>query len=833
MVTFTKKKKEKRHPSPCVVILNGDSPAPTRVIVGVVQPVAPTIAEQRLARKNELKARGTLLMALPDKHQLKFNIHKDAKTLMEAIEKSLPTEWRTHTLIWRNKKDLEEQSLDALFNSLKIYEAEVKSSSSKSLDQIHDRLQKLISQLEILGESLSQEDINMEFLRSLPTEWRTHTLIWRNKKDLEEQSLDALFNSLKIYEAEVKSSSSASTSTQNIAFTSSQTTYSTNDPCYNCHMKGHFAKECRSPKDAKRNGAAEPQRRNVPVETFTSNALVSQCDEDDYEAEIPHNAPSFVQPTEQLKTPRYSLKNLETSILAANHKTTIPKPKVLTKSKLVLITAARPVIAAVPKPYVTRPRQAKTVVTKPYSPIRRHINCSQSSKASTFPLKVTAAKAPMGNPQHALKDKGVIDGGCSRHMTGNMSHLSDFKELNGRYVAFGGNPKGGNIYGKKPEFKGRKPESEIYVSPSSSGQTKKHDDKTKREAKGKIPVESLTRYRNLSVEFKDFSDNSINEVNAADSPVPAIGQISTNRTNTFSADGPSNTFTFLILMMKKMLVQRLNLPIWKQLSQSMTRVAKDQGGLSQINNDDFHTYGKSASTPIDTEKPLLKDPNSEDVDVHTYRSMISSFMYLTSSRPDIMFAVAQSSMKSLKRNLHVTNILSAGFNTTPQMVFNSPCLTHIKNCLVHIKRSLSWLVQKKTALGKDESNPFIVDSLLKSIAQVGDLSSHSTKYSSLALTQKVFANMRRVRKGFFGVDTPLFEGMIVAQQDDDVADEGAASVAVDDVPATAVDKPSIPSPTPTTQPTPPSQDLTSTSQVQPTPPPSPIAQPPSPQQQPS
>nr|GFB57635.1 hypothetical protein [Tanacetum cinerariifolium] len=85
------------------VFLNGDSPAPTRVIEGVVQPVAPTTVEQRLARKNELKARGTLLMALLDKHQLKFNIHKDAKTLMEVIEKSL-----------------------------KIYEAEVKSSSSAS-----------------------------------------------------------------------------------------------------------------------------------------------------------------------------------------------------------------------------------------------------------------------------------------------------------------------------------------------------------------------------------------------------------------------------------------------------------------------------------------------------------------------------------------------------------------------------------------------------------------------------------------------------------------------------------------------------------------------------
>nr|GEZ47550.1 hypothetical protein [Tanacetum cinerariifolium] len=69
------------------VILNGDSPTPTKIVDGVVQSIAPTTAEQRLSKKNELKATGTLLMALPDKHQLKFNIHKDAKTPMKAIEK--------------------------------------------------------------------------------------------------------------------------------------------------------------------------------------------------------------------------------------------------------------------------------------------------------------------------------------------------------------------------------------------------------------------------------------------------------------------------------------------------------------------------------------------------------------------------------------------------------------------------------------------------------------------------------------------------------------------------------------------------------------------------
>nr|GEX36401.1 hypothetical protein [Tanacetum cinerariifolium] len=121
---------------------------------------------------------------------------------------------------------------------------------------------------------------------------------------------------------------------------------------------------------------------------------------------------------------------------------------------------------------------------------------------------------------------------------------------------------------------------------------------------------------------------------------------------------------------------------------------------------------------------------------------------------------------------------------------------------------------------------------------VGDLSIHTIKYTSPALTQKVFANIRRVGKGFFEVETPLFKGMIVEQQvaegDSDevhgddvnaagVAIEGVVSAA-DDVVPTADEEQSITSPLPPTPPLQPSHDILSNSQVQPTPPQSPQAE---------
>nr|GFC58077.1 ribonuclease H-like domain-containing protein [Tanacetum cinerariifolium] len=114
------------------VILNGDSPPPTISVDGVKTAYPPTTAEEKLARKNGLKARGTLLISLPNEYQLKFNSYKSAKSLMEAIEKRFGG----------NKESKVQKTL------LKQQYENFNGTSSEGLDQIYDRLQKLISQLE-------------------------------------------------------------------------------------------------------------------------------------------------------------------------------------------------------------------------------------------------------------------------------------------------------------------------------------------------------------------------------------------------------------------------------------------------------------------------------------------------------------------------------------------------------------------------------------------------------------------------------------------------------------------------------------------------------------
>ncbi|GJR85445.1 hypothetical protein Tco_0209456 [Tanacetum coccineum] len=111
-------------------------------------------------------------------------------------------------------------------NLLKQQYENFAASSTKVIEQTYERLQKLISQLEMHGEVISQEDINQKFLRSLSQEWTMHTIVWRNKPEIETLSLDDLFNNLKAYESEVKGTSSSTTNSHNVAFLSSSSTNS-------------------------------------------------------------------------------------------------------------------------------------------------------------------------------------------------------------------------------------------------------------------------------------------------------------------------------------------------------------------------------------------------------------------------------------------------------------------------------------------------------------------------------------------------------------------------------------------------------------------------------
>ncbi|GJV33520.1 putative ribonuclease H-like domain-containing protein [Tanacetum coccineum] len=340
------------------IIENGNAPIVTKTVDGKETVIPPTSVEEKAQRRAELKARSTLLMALPNEHQLKFNSYKDAKTLMQAIE----SRFGGNTATKKTQKNLLKQQYENFA-----------ASSTEVIEQTYERLQKLISQLEMHGEVISQEDINQKFLRSLSQEWTMHTIVWRNKPEIETLSSDDLFKNLKAYESEVKGTSKSTTNSYNVAFLSSSSTnnasgvvntaqgvntastqgaadssksaenlsnamiYSffasqlsipqlyyedlqqinlddleemdlrwnivmltirarrflkntgrnldmTNKErivfdkskveCFNCHKRGHFARECKAPRNQDSRNK-EPTKRTMPVEETTLNALVS------------------------------------------------------------------------------------------------------------------------------------------------------------------------------------------------------------------------------------------------------------------------------------------------------------------------------------------------------------------------------------------------------------------------------------------------------------------------------------------------------------------------------------------------------------------------------
>ncbi|GKA16347.1 ribonuclease H-like domain-containing protein [Tanacetum coccineum] len=249
------------------VIENGATLPKTTIVEGVVTEMPITTAEEKDQRRLEVKARSTLMMGIPNEHQLKFNSIKDAKKLLEAVKKRFDGNEATKKTQW---------------NLLNQQYENFTAPSSEMLDQTFDRLQKL-----------------------------------RNKANLDTMSMDDLYNNLKVYEPEVKGMFSSSSSTHNMAFVSSSNnnTSSTNGAVNTAHgvstastqvnaanstnidnlndmeemdlrwqmamltMRARrflkkYQKECRALRNQD-NKKKESSRRSVPVETSTSIALVS------------------------------------------------------------------------------------------------------------------------------------------------------------------------------------------------------------------------------------------------------------------------------------------------------------------------------------------------------------------------------------------------------------------------------------------------------------------------------------------------------------------------------------------------------------------------------
>nr|GEV46591.1 hypothetical protein [Tanacetum cinerariifolium] len=205
------------------------------------QPVAPTTAEQKLARKNELKAHGTLLMALPDKHQLKFNSHKDAKTLMEAIEKRFGTATQNLAFVSSSNTDSTTNSVSAAA-SVSAVCAKMPVCSLSNIDSLSNAVIYLFfasqsSSLQLDNEDLKQIDVDNP--EEMDLRWQMAMLTMRARRFFQKTGKNLRANG-----------------PISMGFDMSKV------ECYNCHRKGHFAREY--------SYQAEEEPANYALKAFSS-----------------------------------------------------------------------------------------------------------------------------------------------------------------------------------------------------------------------------------------------------------------------------------------------------------------------------------------------------------------------------------------------------------------------------------------------------------------------------------------------------------------------------------------------------------------------------------
>nr|GEU50844.1 uncharacterized mitochondrial protein AtMg00810-like [Tanacetum cinerariifolium] len=817
------------------VILNGDSPIPTRVVDGVVQPVAPTTAEQRLAKKNELKARGTLLIALPDKnHQSNSpQLNNDDLKQIDADDlKEMDLKWQMAMLtmrarrflqrigrnlgangttsIWfymskvecynchkrghfarecrspkdtRNKETqrrnvpVETSTLMHWFHSVMVLVAMIGAfrqiKNQQTMPSWHSPPQALPvlimrkSQFDVLSyktglesvkarivvyqqnENVFEEDIK---LLKLDVMLRDNALVdLRKKFEKVEQERDKL--KLKLEKNQTSSKNlyvSLPTSSVYDRFKSGEGYHDVPPPYTGTFMPPkpdlvfHDAHTINESGPTVLNVKPSPTKPNKDLsQSNRPSALIIEDwvsvleDESEGEPMPTQKAPSFVQTPEHVKTPRPYVKPVEHPILAENLRKDISKSRghryswnrkayFVCKSLTYLIKDCdyykkKMVQKPVKNHDMRGNHQYYARMTHPH-PHRHVVPIAFLTRSRLVPLTAARPVTTAGNPQHALKDKRVIDGGCSRQMTGNMYYLSEFEEINRGYVAFGRNPKGGKITGSgpiwlfdidtlnqsmnyQPVIAGNQPissadpqntnadatfevkelESEVHVSPSNSAKTKKHDDKTQREVKGKnMPALEDITYSDDEEDVGAEADFSNLETNINVSPIPTIrvhkdhsvtqiiGHTREEGIDYEEVFAPVARIeairlflayaSFMGFMVYQMDVKsaflyetiKEEVYVYQHLGfedpdypDKVYKVVKALYGLHQAPRAWYETLAnyllendrKSASTPFDTEKLLLKDLDGEDVDVHTYRSMIGSLMYLTSSRPNIMFAI--------------------------------------------------------------------------------------------------------------------------------------------------------------------------------------------------
>ncbi|GJT06372.1 putative ribonuclease H-like domain-containing protein [Tanacetum coccineum] len=423
---------------------------------GQIKVLPPRTAEEIIARERERKARTTLLMALPEDHLAKFHKMTDAKKMWDAI---------------------------------------------KSRFGGNDESKKN-AKLEIHGVGVSTEDANKKFLRSLPSAWSQVSLIMRTKPGVDSLSFDDLYNNLRVFESDVKGSTASSSSPQNVAFVSENTS-STNDideydleemdlkwqvamismrmkkfykktsrklqfdakepvvfdktkvECYNCHKTGHFARECRikgdqdnrrrdawnsGTKDESRTGQKEDSKALVTIDgegvDWTNHSkdedyALMACNSSDSDTEVIPCSNKCKESYANLKklydVQREQLSDASIEIKAYSQG--------LKKVEAQLVAHQQGQLW-----YEQKIKFMKIDLDDKTDVLTYHKKLLAEAQKEKEDLKAK------DYPHRALKDKGIVDSGCSRHMTGNKAYLAEFQDFNGGPVAFGGSK--GYITGK-------------------------------------------------------------------------------------------------------------------------------------------------------------------------------------------------------------------------------------------------------------------------------------------------------------------------------------------------------------------------------------------------